>query len=366
MPLQNELFPKLNYILTYGSEMDPAEIVTRNMVELVTEEEIRSMDFPSAKVYQGFEPSGLPHLGTGVLWPRKLTDIASTGADVTVLLADWHAMINDKLGGDMERIRASGEIFRDSMKAMGLADSVKFLWASELVNNGTYLGTLLRVAKSSTRSRIVRALPIMGRKEEDVERDFSKFIYPLMQVTDIIEMDIDLALGAMDQRHAHMLCRDIQDKMNLKKTSAMHGPLLGSLKGTGRMDVNPDQFTKMSKSDPDSAIFLFDSESEIKRKIKGAFCPIGEIEGNPLADIMNLVIFPYYEGEIVIERPPNKGGRLVLNNSRQFNELYIRKEIHPLDLKATVSSVLTQMLEPARKLAESMTEKIEFVIGKRI
>lgn len=344
-------------------EMDPADIVTGNMAELITEEEIRTMNFPSSNVYQGFEPSGLPHIGTGVMWPRKLTEISSTGANVTVLLADWHAMINDKLGGDMDRIRASGEIFRDSMKAMGLSDSVKFLWASDLVNNGTYLGTMLRVAKASTRSRIVRALPIMGRKEEDVEKDFSKFIYPLMQVTDIIEMDIDLALGAMDQRHAHMLCRDIQDKMHLKKTSAMHGPLIGSLKGTGRMDITPDQFSKMSKSDPDSAIFLFDSESDIKRKINGAFCPVGEVQGNPLADIMNIIIFPYYGKEIVIERPASKGGKLELRDSKHFNELYLKKEIHPLDLKSTITLILTEMLEPGRKLGLSLTDKIDFVKG---
>lgn len=345
------------------AEMDPADTVCRNMAELVTEDEIRKIDFPNAKVYQGFEPSGIPHLGTGVIWPPKLNDVVSTGAQVTVLLADWHAMINDKLGGDMDRIKASGKLFMESMKAMGLSDSVKFLWASDLVNNGTYLGTLLRVAKSSTRSRIVRALPIMGRKEEDVEKDFSKLIYPLMQVTDIIEMDIDLAVGGMDQRHAHMLCRDIQDKMHIKKTSAMHGALIGSLKGSGRMDVTPDQFSKMSKSDPDSAVFMFDSESEIRRKIKGAFCPPGELDGNPLADIMNMVIFPYYGKSVTIERPANKGGILELKDAGEFREKYLRKEIHPLDLKEAVSSVLIEMLAPATRLADSLRDTIDYVTG---
>lgn len=342
--------------------MDQVQIVSRNMVEVITPDEIRSMDLKSSKAYQGFEPSGLPHLGTAVLWPMKLNDIVSTGADLTILLADWHAMVNDKLGGDMERIRASGEIFRDSMRVMGLADSVKFLWASELVNNGTYLGTLLKVAKASTRARLVRALPIMGRKEDDVEKDFSKFIYPLMQVTDIIEMDIDLAIGAMDQRHAHMLCRDIQDKMHIKKTSAVHGPLLGSLKGQGRMDFSPDSdFKKMSKSDPDSAIFLFDEEEDIKRKVKNAYCPQRELDGNPLCDIMLRIIIPYYHKTITIERPAAKGGELKIENDVQFNKLYQEGQIHPLDLKETVSTILTEMLKPARQLRSKLQDKIDFV-----
>ncbi len=345
--------------------MDQLELISRNMAEVITEEEIRLMDLPKSRAYQGFEPSGLPHLGTGLLWPMKLNEIASTGTKVTILLADWHAMINDKLGGDMERIRASGELFRDGMKAMGLSGSVDFLWASDLVNNGTYLGTLLRVAKSTTQSRLIRALPIMGRKAEDVEKDFSKFIYPLMQVTDILEMNIDLAIGAMDQRHAHMLCRDIQDKLHVRKTSAVHGPLLGSLKGQGRMDVSETgDFKKMSKSDPDSAVFLFDDEQEIKRKIKSAYCPVGEIDGNPLADILDRIVFPYYGKPVVIERPVNKGGLLELSSSEEFHDAFSKKEIHPLDLKETVSSILIEMLEPARALAGRLTEKISFVTGK--
>lgn len=344
--------------------MDPVELLSRNMAEIVTEEEIRKADLGSARTYAGFEPSGLPHLGTGILGPMKLNDAVSAGAEVTVLLADWHAMINDKLGGDMEKIRASGEIFRDGMRAMGLDRSVKFVWASDLVNNGTYLGTMLKVAKASTRARLVRALPIMGRKEEDVEKDFSKFIYPLMQVTDIIEMKIDIALGGMDQRHAHMLCRDIQDKLRMKKTSALHWPLLGSLKGQGRMDVSsPEDFSKMSKSDPDSAIFIFDSEEDIRRKIKSAYCPQGELENNPLADLMVRIVFPYYRGQVVVDRPAKKGGRLEIQGADEFNSLYRKGEIHPLDLKETVSGILIEMLEPARKIRDGLSEKIDFVRG---
>ncbi len=33
----------------------------------------------------------------------------------------------------------------------------------------------------------------------------------------------------------------------------------------------------MSKSDPESAIFMEDTEADIKNKIKKAFCPVGII-----------------------------------------------------------------------------------------
>ncbi len=109
-----------------------------------------------------------------------------------------------------------------------------------------------------------------------------------MQVTDIFYMDLDIAMGGMDQRHAHMLARDIAEKMGRKKPISLHGPLLSSLTGSGRMD----QFKKMSKSDPESAIFLSDSEEAIRRKISRAYCPQGTVQGNPVTDIARYIILP--------------------------------------------------------------------------
>src|SRR5437867_13434657 len=91
-----------------------------------------------------------------------------------------------------------------------------------------------------------------------------------MQVADIHWMDLDLALGGMDQRHAHMLYRDVAPKIGWKQVVALHTPLLPSLDGGGRMDLIAG---KMSKSRPDSSILLNDSPQEVERKISKAFCP---------------------------------------------------------------------------------------------
>ncbi|HKJ96564.1 MAG TPA: tyrosine--tRNA ligase, partial [Thermoplasmataceae archaeon] len=205
--------------------MDKLELLARNMVEVITEAEAKdALESGRNKAYIGFEPSGLPHIATGLLWPRKLNDLIELGLDTTVLLADWHAKVNDKLGGDLSRIQESGRLLLKSMKVMGLSDKVKFLWTSDMVSDPEYWSTLLNVAKTANLSRIRRALPIMGRTEEDADKDFSKYIYPLMQVTDIFYMDLDFAFGGMDQRHAHMLARDVAEKMGRKKVISVHGP----------------------------------------------------------------------------------------------------------------------------------------------
>lgn len=313
--------------------------------EVVTLQELSDLKGGSHG-YIGFEPSGLPHIATGILWPRKINRLVDHGINMRILLADWHAMLNDKLDGDLEKIRESGDLMRLCMKAQGLYKEVEFVWASDLVAESSYWQSLLKVAKNSNLSRIRRALPIMGRSEEDADKDFSKYIYPLMQVNDIFYMDLDVAVGGMDQRHAHMLARDIAEKMGKKKPISLHGPLLGSLKGSGRMD----SFKKMSKSDPDSAIFMSDSRSEVERKIRSAYCPQSVIDGNPLAEVMRHLIFPYLGHEVVIHRPAGKGGDLVLSSYSQFESEYLAGRIHPMDLKATVASSLNEMMEPSREV----------------
>ncbi len=321
--------------------MNKIELLKKGTSEIVTEAESEKLLEGNSKAYIGFEPSGLPHIAT-LLWVNKLNDLVDLNIDVTVLLADWHAMVNDKLDGDLNKIIESGNFFKKAMLASGLSERVKFVWAHDLVSSSDYWGLLLKIAKASSLSRIRRSLPIMGRTEDDADKDFSKYIYPLMQVTDVFYLDSDFALGGTDQRHAYMLARDIAEKMERKKPVLIEGPLISSLKGTGRMD----NFKKMSKSSPDSAMFLNDNNDDIKRKIKNAFCPMGITENNPIIDIFKYIIFPYYKTEITINRPESHGGPFTVKSFEELNKLYLNSKIHPVDLKNAVSDILIEIISP--------------------
>ena len=50
---------------------------------------------------------------------------------------------------------------------------------------------------------------------------------------------------------------------------------------------------KMSKSDPNSAIFMEDSKVDVERKIKKAFCPPNVVQGNPCLKYIQLIILPW-------------------------------------------------------------------------
>ncbi|RLF21365.1 MAG: tyrosine--tRNA ligase, partial [Thermoprotei archaeon] len=79
--------------------------VLMGVEEVITKEELAEALSEKTKGYIGFEPSGLVHIGW-LIWAWKVQDLVEAGVDMTVLAATWHAWINDKLGGEMDRIKA--------------------------------------------------------------------------------------------------------------------------------------------------------------------------------------------------------------------------------------------------------------------
>ncbi|MEW5936992.1 MAG: tyrosine--tRNA ligase [Candidatus Thermoplasmatota archaeon] len=341
---------------------DKLALLLRNAQEVITIEEAQALleKAGAKRAYVGFEPSGLFHIGQGVVVGQKIKDLSSLGFDLTVLLADWHAFINDKWGRDMEKIRVCGEYMRDCLLALGVEEEkVRFMYASELVSSSSYWERVIRISKASTVARIKRALTIMGRKESDADADASKLIYPAMQAADIFHLELDLALGGMDQRHAHMLAREVSERLGWRRFVALHTPLLISLRGGGRMDAAD---LKMSKSVPESCIFVHDAPEEIARKIEGAYCPPKVGEGNPVLDHCRLIIFPMM-GRMEIERPERYGGSLSFESYEALESAYKEGRLHPADLKAATAHYLSAVLEGARAYLRRHHENLDKVLG---
>src|SRR2546427_9360136 len=335
---------------------DGSEVVLRGTEEVVTPGELQSLlqRGGAPRAYVGLEPSGLMHIGTGYLIGSKVTDLIRAGFHTVIFLADWHAYINDKLGGSLENLRVCADYFRDGFRAVGVPDSVEYLYANEFVRHPEYWQNVIRASKASTVARIRRALTIMGRKEEEADLDASMLIYPAMQVADIHWMDLDLALGGMDQRHAHMLYRDLAPKLGWKQVVALHTPLLSALDGSGRMDLVAG---KMSKSRPDSSILLNDTPADVERKLGKAFCPAKETKGNPVLDVARLILFPR-QGKLMIPREPKFGGDVVYNSFDQLTNAYSDAELHPKDLKAAVAAGLNRELAPVHKYFDAHPENL--------
>ncbi len=319
--------------------------------ELISEEGLKNLfeTNPHPKHYIGFEISGYVHIGTGLSSALKIKDLLKAGVKPTIFLADYHTWINGKLGGDLDKIRKVAQgYFKHCFIALGLPeDKVDYLLASESYDED-YWKLVMDVSRSTTLKRMLRCITIMGRKESDAASSAS-VLYPAMQAADIFNLKIDIAHAGMDQRKVHMLARELAPKLNFKKPVTLHTRLLPGLQGTTRMNPTEDEVidAKMSKSKPDSAIFVHESESEILRKIKKAYCPEKVVEGNPIIEYAeNLVL---RDRPLKVERPEKFGGNVEFTTSTELHEAYLRGALHPMDLKNAVGKELVEMLKPVHE-----------------
>ena len=347
-------------------------LITRNVQELTTGEELKALlakeDYqPTA--YIGFEPSGLVHLGWALV-AAKIKDLCDAGIKVIIFWADWHAYINDKLGGDIENIRICAKYFEDCFIALGVPrDKVEFRYAYELLDGIDYWEKVIKIAKVTSLSRVKRAMTIMGRSENDADLDTSKIFYPILQAADIFYLDVDISYAGLDQRRANMLARDAADKLGWKKPIALHTPLLPGLKGGQRMDpamlkkedADIDTSFKMSKSDPNASLRIHDTPEDIRRKMKKAFCPQEREDEsiNPVLMVCKSIIFPKL-GKIEITFPEKfGGGSAVYNSYEELSEAYFSGKLFPSDLKSGAAEGLIQVLEPVKEYFDEHPENYE-------
>lgn len=328
--------------------------------EIITLEELRHLleTNPHPRAYDGFEPSGIPHIATGLMKAEYGKDLQRAGVEFIVLLADWHAYLNNKMGGDMEKIRQAGEFFVKVWKLLDFRPTV--VWASDLVSQTEYWETLMRISKAVTLTRIKRAAPIMGRKESEMQ-SAAFFLYPLLQATDIKMLNVDICQLGIDQRRVNVMFREIAEKFEWKKPVLVHHHLLIGLQANKRMEYSEDHFDeiKMSKSKPDTAIFVTDSPEEIRRKLKKAYCPTGEIENNPIIDIVRNIILRREGNKLLVPRDEKYGGDIVYSSFEDLINDFKGGKLHPLDLKNAVAEWLIEKLAPVRKYVERHPDVLE-------
>ena len=307
--------------------MDPYELVTRNTIEVITDQELRALiDCPIKRVYTGYEPSGEIHLGHMVT-VNKLIDLQKAGFEVTVLIADLHAFLNRK--GTMEEIREIARYNRRCFEGLGLVDA-KYVLGSDVQLTPEYELSVLKLSQAITLNRARRSMDEVGRQMENPT--VSQMVYPIMQIVDIATLGVDAALGGIDQRKIHMLAREHLPVIGYQAPVCIHTPIISGLDGQ-----------KMSSS-AGNVISVADSEEDIKQKIKKAFCP-PQIENNPVLQILQYHIFPR-TGAITIHRPAKFGGDREFTTYEDLARAYAAGEIHPLDLKSAAADHLIDILAP--------------------
>ncbi len=248
----------------------------------------------------GYSLHGMMHVGQGLVCGGKIQDLISAGFQFTIFLADYHSMINNKYGGDLQKIRTTGEYFQHCFTAIGVPkEKVEYVWASDLADRKEYWERVLRVARTVSTQRVLRAIPIMGRDMKSKDTDAAAIFYPCMQAADIFEMKLDVACAGIDQRKAHILAREAGERLGWD------------------------------------------------RKIQRAFCPAGVVEGNPILEYYRILVFRD-SASFELERDPKYGGSMEFETYPQLEKAFATGKIHPKDLKTNISRILSEKLAPVR------------------
>lgn len=366
---------KIQLIKSIGEEI----IGEENLERLLTHKK-------SVVAYDGFEPSGRMHIAQGLLRAFNVNKFIKAGVKFKFWVADWFALMNLKMGGDLKKIQDAGKLMIETWKACGMdieaLDSegnpmLEFIWSSEEINKRSdeYWKLVLDISTKFPLNRIKKCTQIMGRKEEanndmllvslnqDINNMFesgdlnmnkdnikekmnqlmektnemtdlaaSQIFYPVMQCADVFFLGCDITSLGLDQRKVNMLALEYCDKIKRKNK-----PIIVS----HHMIMGLDGSDKMSKSNPDNTIFMDDSSSDVKRKITKAFCEPGNITKNPLLDWMKWLIMPII-------------GNVTINNKNYISYDELEKDfaegiVHPGDLKKEMVTTINNLFEPIRE-----------------
>eukprot|EP01114_Cavostelium_apophysatum_P021578 TRINITY_DN7574_c0_g1_i1.p1 TRINITY_DN7574_c0_g1~~TRINITY_DN7574_c0_g1_i1.p1 ORF type:complete len:410 (+),score=117.89 TRINITY_DN7574_c0_g1_i1:36-1232(+) len=334
----NELFAKE----TLTAE-EKFELMRSIGEECIQESELKTLleKKPNPICYDGFEPSGRMHIAQGILKSINVNKCTKSGCTFVFWVADWFALLNNKMGGDIKKIRVVGEYMIEVWKACGMnMDQVKFVWTSDEINSHSneYWLRVMDIARRFNLARIKRCSQIMGRKESD-DLSAAQIFYPCMQCADIFHLKADICQLGKDQRKVNMLAREYCKEVKIKFPPIIlsHHMLMGLKEGQ----------EKMSKSDPESAIFMEDTEADVNLKIKRAFCPPAVVNGNPLFDYLKHLVFQKFDS-FVIQRSEANGGNITYTSYDDAVKDYESGKLHPGDLKSGLAKAINEMIAPVR------------------
>lgn len=340
MSCEKSLEERYNVIRSVGEEcIQESEL--RNILEKKREKII---------CYDGFEPSGRMHIAQGLFKAINVNKCTSSGCTFTFWVADWFALMNDKVGGSLENIQIVGKYLLEVWKAAGMEmENVKFLWTSEEITQHAeeYWKRVLDIGRQNSVARIKKCCTIMGKQEGTLTG--AQILYPLMQCSDIFFLKADICQLGLDQRKVNMLAREYCDLIGRKnKPIILSHHMLSGLKKNQ---------AKMSKSDPDSAIFMEDSAEDVERKISQAYCPPvfqkkSEIrddgapecsdEKNPVLDYFECIVFSRSNACVSIGD----------NEYRDYSSLetaFVSGKVSETELKTSLAESINKYLDPVRK-----------------
>ncbi len=311
------------------------QLIEEGTLEVIDTEELKEVLAKEQPIaYTGYEPSGKIHLGHAVT-VQKLKQLQKLGFKIKILLADYHAFLNGK--GTVEEIAETAEYNKKCFQALGLDETTEYVLGSSFQLEPDYTDKVYQLATMTTLKRARRSMDQVSRADDNPK--VASVLYPIMQTVDMATLNVDIALGGMEQRKIQMLARENLERIGENVPVCIHTPLLHGLDGDAKMSSSKGNY-----------IAVDDSVEVITKKIKKSFCPQGEVEGNPMIEIAETFVFPNQD-TLLIKRPEKFGGDIELTHDELIKD-FSEGNLHPMDLKNGIKDFLIEFFAPVREYME--------------
>ncbi|TKA30312.1 hypothetical protein B0A50_02539 [Salinomyces thailandicus] len=331
-------------------------LIKKNLQEVLNPEVIENVlnkNERPLRIYWGTATTGKPHCGYFVPM-LKIAEFLAAGCEVKILLADVHGFL-DNLKAPIELVEERVKYYRyaitAAMKAVNVDISrLVFVTGSDYQTTGErgarYFMDLLRLSTSVSGHDASKAGSDVVKQVESPP--LSSQLYPLMQALDEEYLDVDAQFGGVDQRKIFTLAVEALPRIGFSKRAHLMNPLIPGLQEGG----------KMSSSDPDSKIDLIDPPEVVKKKLKKAFCPPKQVQGNGVLSFVEYVLLPASAlknngtPKFLVQRR-DAAEPLSYANIEDMHSDYAADILQPQTLKPAVTDALMEILAPIRTAFEA-------------
>jgi len=316
---------------------------------------LRLPGLEGAPVFAVFAPMPREDIQLGMVFDvvRRL-QLAPEGSTPVLWLGDWSAMALGSLGASQARIKNFYELLVLALRAVApeMMQSVRIYWQGEAIlsDPSAYWISVINAGRRCPLEKIRAALPA----DETLEYA-SQVIFALMHVGDALALtgaegltlcsdDRDASLDAFAAR----LCEDFGlAAPEVSPLRAQGLRLQAAAAGAGRRTGISDEGRLH--------ILLTDSDEEVARKIRKAFCQPGNVDFNPPLAWLRALHPP--QQAVEIRRAAEHGGPLAFPSLPALEASFLALALHPADLKDATLEALTStrhQLQASEPLQEAL------------
>ena len=215
------------------------KVLERGVVEILPDKKsfLNLAKKRKLKIYFGIDPTS-PNLHLGHFVPlKKLAEFQQLGHETILLIGDFTAQIGDPSGRDKKREPLTQEQVQRNMKNYkAQLSKVLNLSKTKIAYNSRWLAKMglkdvLELASHFTVSRLLERDMFQERLKKGQEVWVSEMLYPLLQGYDSVALDVDLEIGATDQKFNMLVGRKLQKIYRKREKFVLTVPLLLGLDG---------------------------------------------------------------------------------------------------------------------------------------